>query len=59
MSVETVVSHKFAVGQKFVAGQVEKVRSAHAWAERQFNKAHQFIRELSVSQTDPRDIFTQ
>lgn len=59
MSVETVVSHKFAVGQKFVAGHVEKVRSAQAWAERQFNKAHQFIRELSVSQADPRDIFTQ
>lgn len=59
MSAETAVGHKFAVGQKFVAGHVEKVRSAQAWAERQLNKAHQFIRELSISQVDPRDIFVQ
>ncbi|ULT80634.1 hypothetical protein L3Y34_010887 [Caenorhabditis briggsae] len=59
MSVETVVGHKFAVGQKFMAGHVDKMRNAQAWAEKQFNKAHQFIRELSVSQADPKDIFAQ
>ncbi|CAP23232.1 Protein CBG02069 [Caenorhabditis briggsae] len=59
MSVETVVGHKFAVGQKFMTGHVDKMRNAQAWAEKQFNKAHQFIRELSVSQADPKDIFAQ
>ncbi|CAD6185172.1 unnamed protein product [Caenorhabditis auriculariae] len=48
-----------SLGQNFVSGHVEKVRNAQAWAGRQFNRASQFIRELSVSQTDPREICLQ
>ncbi|CAI5455212.1 unnamed protein product [Caenorhabditis angaria] len=59
MSADTVVGQKFAVGQRFVADHVGRVRNAQAWAGRQINRAQQFIRELSVSQTDPRDVYYQ
>ncbi|PAV70519.1 hypothetical protein WR25_19405 [Diploscapter pachys] len=63
MSAGGAVSQKLALGQKMVQGQVEKVRSAHAnahaWAQRQISNAQKFIRELSVQQTDPREIAFQ
>lgn len=63
MSAVEPIRPKFAggtgIGSGGGNGAIEKMKSAHAWAGRQINRAQQLIRELSIVSPDPREVSLQ